>query len=51
MFAACPTLVNFDKHQIAGTSTVPCYDGGERRCMDMVEAERSEGGQMREEDS
>lgn len=51
MLVACPTLVNIDKHQVAGTSMASCYDGGERMSMDMIEAERPEGRQIGNEDS
>ena len=46
MLVACPTAVNIDRHQAAGASIVPCYHGGGKTMMNMIEAERSDGGQI-----
>lgn len=46
MNVACPTVVNIDRHQATGANVVPCYHGGGRMTLDVIEAERSDGEQM-----
>lgn len=46
MLLTCPTAVNIGRHQTTDASLVACYHGGGRTTTDMIEAERSDGGQM-----
>lgn len=47
VIVSCPSVVNIGRHQAAGANVGPCYHGGGRTMMDMIEAKRSDGGQMR----